>query len=71
MNVYEDTLQGLHEALDYLKGDKTKGRSSIVEISDEEIEMSQILWQKIDKLPLASRRKAIEYVDTLLENIAV
>ena len=27
MSVHEDTLQGLHEALDYVKGDKSKGRS--------------------------------------------
>jgi len=32
--VFNDTLQGLQDALEYTKGDKTKGRSKIVSIPD-------------------------------------
>ena len=45
MGVHEDTLQGLQEALAYAKGDKTKGRSHIVEIPDDDIIV------KYNKLP--------------------
>jgi len=38
VGIHEDTLQGLQEALDYVKGDKTKGRSFTVSISDDELE---------------------------------
>ena len=31
---FESMLEGLNEAIEYLKGDKTKGRSRVVEISD-------------------------------------
>jgi putative transcriptional regulator len=31
---FESMMEGLNEALEYFKGDKTKGRSRVVEISD-------------------------------------
>ena len=37
MGVHEDTLQGLQEVLAYVKGDKTKARERIIEISDDDI----------------------------------
>jgi len=37
MIVHEDTLQGLNEILEYVKGDKSKARSMAVAIADEEI----------------------------------
>ncbi|MDR2166953.1 MAG: hypothetical protein LBE35_03765 [Clostridiales bacterium] len=36
MSVHENTLKGLTQALEYIRGDKTKGRSEIVVIRDEE-----------------------------------
>ena len=47
MTVHENTLQGLKEALEYVKGDKTKGRSMIIELPDDEVEASYIIYQKI------------------------
>ena len=37
MSVHEDTIQGLQEALDFVKGDKTKGRLHVVEIPADDI----------------------------------
>ena len=37
MGVHEDTLQGLQEALEYTRGDRTKGRSTIVTIPDDDM----------------------------------
>ena len=33
-DIFGDTLQGLQDALEYVKGDKTKGRSKIVVVPD-------------------------------------
>jgi len=38
MTVHENTLQGLQEALDYVRGDKSKGRSFYVDLPDAEVE---------------------------------
>ena len=57
MGVHEDTLQGLTEALEYVKGDKSKGRSEIVKITDEETEIDIILFQKIRKLSSRIKKK--------------
>ena len=37
MGVHEDTMQGLQEALAYVKGDKTKARERIIEMQDNDI----------------------------------
>ena len=37
MGVHEDTMQGLQEALAYVKGDKTKARERIIEKPDNDI----------------------------------
>ena len=41
MSVHENTLQGLKEALEYVKGDKTKGRTMIVELPEDEIDTEE------------------------------
>ena len=67
MSVHEDTLQGLTEILEYVKGDKSKARSMTVTIQDEEIEETQLFYQKFDMLSAPCRKKAIRYVDELLQ----
>jgi len=66
MSVHEDTLQGLTEILEYVKGDKTKARSMTVIIPDEEVDEAQLFYQKFDMLPATCKQKAIKYVDELL-----
>jgi len=66
MGVHEDTLQGLTEILEYVKGDNSKARSTTITIPDEEIEEAQLLFQKFDMLSMPCRQKAIQYVDELL-----
>ncbi|MCL2386238.1 MAG: hypothetical protein FWC89_01695 [Defluviitaleaceae bacterium] len=67
MGVYQDTLQGLTEILEYVKGDKSKARSMTITIPDEEIEEAQLLFQKFDMLSASCKQKAIRYVDELLQ----
>ena len=66
MSVHDDTLQGLKEALEYVKGDKSKGRSMIVEIPDNEIEADQLFFQNFLKLSDSKKEHARRYVDELL-----
>jgi len=63
VSVHQDTLQGLNEILEYVKGDKTKARSMTVTIPDEEIE----LYRVYRKLSQASKHKTLEFVNSLLQ----
>ena len=67
MSVYDDTIQGLKETLEYVKGDKSKGRSHYVELTDEEVKKKQLLWLKIDNLSDLKRKKVEIYIDELIE----
>ena len=64
-DLFDNLMQGLNEALEYAKGDTSKGRSVIIE-TDEETEFGQLFYQKFDRLPLPEKKKAMQYVDQLL-----
>ena len=65
--LFNDLMQSLNEGLEYVKGDVAKGRSMVVTIPDDEIERSQIFFQKFERLPETSKQKAMQYVDELLQ----
>lgn len=65
MTVHENTLKSLQEALEYVKGDKTKARSIYVEVPDDETERNHAFMQDFYKLPESSKIKAIAYVKEL------
>jgi len=67
MSVHKDTLRGLQEALDFVKGDKTKGRSVIIEVSDEVMQF----YSAFGKLSEQDKTKAMKYVNDLLYNAPV
>ena len=66
MNVHENTLRGLKEALEYIKGDETKARSRIVEIPDDEIEINQLIFKKFEVLSKENKYKTINYMNELM-----
>jgi len=68
MTVHENTLQGLKEALEYVKGDMTKGRSMVVELPDDEVEASYVIYQKIVGMSELNRQRVAGYVDGLLQS---
>jgi len=70
MTIHEKTLQGLTEALAYVKGDKSMGRSFYVDLPDDEVAQAQILWLKILNLPNGNRQQAMKYIDGLLQAAA-
>ena len=65
-NLFDDLMQSLGEALEYTKGDKSKGRSQFLTLSDAELEKRQHLWQKIDELSESNVQMVDRYVDELL-----
>ena len=60
-------MQSLNEGLEYIKGDKSKGRSMIVELPDDEIDASYLIYQKIASMSDSNRQRVAGYVDGLLQ----
>ena len=67
VELFDDLTQSLNEALEYAKGDKTKGRSRYVEMSDNEMEKRKLLWYKIYSLSDSNLQRVDRYVDELLQ----
>ena len=65
-DLFDDLMHSLDEALAYTLGDKTKGRSHFVAMSDDELQKKQLLWHKIDCLSDYNRDRVITYVEELL-----
>jgi len=65
-SVFEDTLQGLQEALAHAKGE-IQLRTHTVTIDDEEVECNHAFVRDFYSLPESSKVKAIQYVDELLQ----
>jgi len=63
-SVFEDTMQGLQEALAHARGE-IQLRTFTVTIDDEEIIRNHAFIQDFYKLPESSKVKAIEYVREL------
>ena len=62
MTIHEDTLQGLHEALEYARGN-LQLKTSIVEVADEEI----VFYSIYSKLSDANKKKLMNYANKLLQ----
>ena len=65
-NIHEDTLLGLQQALDFVNGDKTKVRSMLVDLPDEDIESNQIIYRKIASLSGNKKQQVLQYLDELV-----
>ena len=64
--VFDDLMEALHEVEEYQKGN-LQLRSNKLTASDDEIEVNQLLFRKIIKLPEPIKQEAIKYVDELLQ----
>ena len=70
MSVHKDTLQGLKEALAYVNGDTTQARKITLsddEIEDIDVEMDQLIFQKIIRLSSSNKQRTLGYIDGLLQ----
>ena len=62
MSVHEDTLRGLQEALEHVKGN-LELKTTVVEIPDEEIKFYSVY----SKLSDTNKIKAMNFVNDLLQ----
>jgi len=60
--LFGDLMQSLNEALEYTKGDKSKGRSIIVDAPEYQ-DIDQRLWYKIIAMPELQKQKLDVYAD--------
>ena len=65
--LFADLIQSLNEAVEYAKGDKTKGRSKRVTLSDEEVGIYQVVLRQLGKLSVENRMKVVRYAEKLLQ----
>jgi hypothetical protein len=63
--LFEDLIASCKEVIDYKKGN-IQLKTTTIEIPDEEVERSQLLWQKIENLSEQKKHRAMLYIDELL-----
>jgi len=66
-SLFNDLMESLNQALEYERGNKSKCRSTIVTISDEEIEAHQMFLQSFHRLSAANKSKVVSYTNELLQ----
>jgi len=64
--VFDDIMQGLHEIEEYQKGNISL-KSHFVTSSNDEIEMSQLLFRKFSELSELNKQRVVMYMDELLQ----
>ena len=69
-DLFDDLIASCQEIIDYQNG-HIQLKTTIIEIPDEELEKSQLLFQKIEQLPEHSKDQAIRYVDELLRTSVI
>ena len=65
-DLFDDLMASCNEVLAYKRGE-LQLKTTTLEIPDDELEPSQLLFQKIERLPEPDKQKAISYVDKLLQ----
>ena len=68
--LFDDLIESCQEVIAYQNG-KIQLKTTTLEIPDDEIEKSQLLFQKIERLPEPSKAQAIRYVDELLQAVSM
>ena len=65
--LFDELIQSLNEAVSYASGDTSKGRSKIVTIADDELEIDKIIFQQLSKLSTENKVKIIKYANDLIQ----
>jgi len=65
--LFDDLVLSLEQAIEYERGDKTKGRSMYVDMPEDELFQRQLFWQKVERLSESNRKKVEGYVDGLIQ----
>jgi hypothetical protein len=65
-NVFDDFMQGLHEIEEHQKGN-LQLRTHTVTISDDELDSSLLIYQKLAGMSEIHKQRVAGYVDGLLQ----
>ena len=65
-DLFDDLVSACHEAIEHEKGN-IKLKSNIVSVSDEELEMNQLIFRKISGLSKPDKQRVARYADELLQ----
>jgi len=63
--LFDDLIASCKEAIEYKKGN-IELKTTVVEIPDEEIEMDQMIYLKVNKLSKENKQKIMQYAEELL-----
>lgn len=65
--LFNDLIQSLNEAVSYANGDTTQGRSVIINVPKDEVELDQMIFQQLVRLSPENKVKVIRYVNDLVQ----
>jgi len=65
-DLFDDLIASCKEVIDYQKGN-IQLKTTVLEMSDDEIEMNQLFYYNFERLPEQGKKKAIQYVNELLQ----
>ena len=65
-SVFEDTIQGLQEALAHARGE-IHLKTHTVTLDDDDLELHQQIYSKMSELSKSDKQKVAGYVDCLLQ----
>ena len=65
-DLFADLIASCKETIEYQKGN-LQLKTTVLELSDEEIERSRIFYQNFERLTEQGKKKAIQYVNELLQ----
>jgi len=65
--LFSNLMESVQQAIDYEKGDVTKARSMYVGISDDEVDPSYLIYEKVAKMSDSHRQRVAGYIDCLIE----
>ena len=63
--LFDDLIASCKEVIEHKKGN-IKLKTTVVEIPDEEIEMDQMIYLKVNKLSRENKEKIMRYAEELL-----
>jgi len=65
-DLFDDLVAACHEAIEHERGN-IKLKSNIVSVSDDELEINQLIFHKIAGLSKPDKQRIVRYADELLQ----
>jgi len=66
--LFNDMIQSLNEAVSAASGDTSKGRSKIISVPDDTIDLDSIIFQQLVTLSYENKVKVIKFANELMQS---